>query len=73
MSEITLKMIPKEDYTEGNYFSENNAVKYDLQNGKIETISFCDNKENAEWISRALNLFTALEDGIELNKLKKEG
>jgi len=30
------------------YFNEDNAVKFDLQNGKIETICFCRDKHLAE-------------------------
>ena len=39
-----------------NYFNEDNAVKFDLQNGKIETICFCRDKHIAKEIARALNL-----------------
>ena len=40
-----------DEYCEGNYFSEDVAVKYDLQNGKINTIAFCICKKTAEiWL-----------------------
>ena len=38
-----------------NYFDEDNAVKFDLQNGKIETICFCRDKHTAKEIAIALN------------------
>ena len=40
-----------------NYFNEDNAVKFDLQNGKIETICFCRDKHLAEEIALALNKY----------------
>ena len=39
-----------------NYFAEDNAVKFDHQNGKIETICFCVSKQSAKRIAAALNL-----------------
>ena len=39
-----------------NYFAEDNAVKFDHQNGKIETIAFTKNKQMAKEIAAALNL-----------------
>jgi len=39
-----------------NYFAEDNAVKFDHQNGKIETICFCVTKQMAKQIAAALNL-----------------
>ena len=39
-----------------NYFAEDNAVKFDHQNGKIETICFCVTKNTAKRIAAALNL-----------------
>ena len=39
-----------------NYFAEDNAVKFDHQNGKIETICFCVTKKMAKRIAAALNL-----------------
>ncbi len=38
-----------------NYFNEGNAVKFDLQNGKIETICFCRDEDMAKEIAIALN------------------
>jgi len=40
-----------------NYFNEDNAVKFDLQNGKIETICFCRDKHLAKEIVLALNKY----------------
>lgn len=40
---------------ENNYFNEDNAVKFDLQNGKIETICFCRDEHIAKEIAIALN------------------
>jgi ATP-dependent helicase YprA (DUF1998 family) len=39
-----------------NYFAEDNAVKFDHQNGNIETICFCVSKQRAKRIAAALNL-----------------
>ena len=38
-----------------NYFAENNAVKFDHQNGKIEVIAFAQDKQTAKKIVKALN------------------
>ena len=40
-----------------NYFNEDSTVKFDLQNGKIETICFCRDKHLAEEIALALNKY----------------
>jgi len=37
-----------------DYFNEDNAVKFDQKNGKIETICFCRDKHLAEEIAKAL-------------------
>tara|TARA_B100000427_G_C15156199_1_gene440981 strand:+ start:309 stop:518 length:210 start_codon:yes stop_codon:yes gene_type:complete len=56
----------KKEYLEGNYFSDGTAIKYDYQNGTIETVAFCDEKEFAEHCAEALNiLFNLNNDGIE--------
>ena len=65
---ITKDMIHK-DSIEGNYFADNNAVKLDYQNGTIETVLFCDEKEFAEHTAEALNiLYNLNNDGIELKQ-----
>jgi hypothetical protein len=46
-----------DEYCEGNYFSEDVVVKYDLQNGKINTIAFCICKKTAEDMAKSLNLY----------------
>ena len=67
---INIDMIDKE-YFDGNYFADDNSVNYDLQNGKIETIAFCDDKERAKLICSCLNLFESLQDNIPLKKSKE--
>ena len=65
---ITNDMINNGDF-EGNYFSDDVAVKYDLQNGKINTVAFCICPKTAEDMAKSLNLLDNLEtDGIELKK-----
>mgnify|MGYP003138835801 FL=1 len=64
---INIDMIDKE-YFEGNYFCDLNGVNYDLQNGKIETVAFCDSIHRAELICSCLNLFESLQDNIPLKK-----
>jgi|TARA_B110000881_G_C18379710_1_gene415480 hypothetical protein len=53
--EITKENI--DELTDGNYFSEDVAVKYDLQNGKINTVSFCICKGTARDTAKGLNLY----------------
>ena len=72
--DVNIDMFHK-DVFDGYYFAENNAegftsVNYDLQNGKTETIAFCDDKEHAKLICSALNLFEALQDNIEVKEEK---
>ena len=63
---ITKEMIKKESY-EGNNFSQDNAVMYDLQNGRTDVICFCSDKHVAKSIAKALNLLDNLEaDGVEV-------
>ena len=45
-----------------NYFAEDNSVKFDLQNGKIETLAFARDKNMAEEIARGLNLLANKEE-----------
>ena len=44
------------------YFAEDNAVNFDLQNGKIETLAFARDKNMAKEIARALNLLDDKEE-----------
>ena len=68
---ITRDMLTEESY-EGNNFAEGNAVKYDLQNGKINTVAFCICPKTAEDMAKSLNLLDHLEqDGIELKQQAK--
>ena len=65
---ITRDIIHDEDF-EGSYFSDDVAVKYDLQNGKINTVAFCICPKTAEDMAKSLNLLDHLEqDGIELKQ-----
>ena len=50
------KRASRKDNIMDNYFAEDNAVKFDHQNGKIETICFCATKKMAKRIAAALNL-----------------
>ena len=54
-----------------NYFAEDNAVKFDHQNGNIETICFCVSKQSAKRIAAALNLLDNQEGQYEkrINKV----
>ena len=60
MTKITLdKKLDMTNYDDGegdSYFVENNSVKFDLQNGKFETIAFARAKDMAIEIASALNL-----------------
>ena len=69
--DINIDMFDK-DIFEGYYFADNNSINYDLQNGKIETVAFCDDEERAKLICSALNLFEALQDNIEIKEQASE-
>jgi len=60
------------DVFDGYYFADHNSINYDLQNGRTETVAFCDDKERAKLICSALNLFEALQDNIEVNQQASE-
>ena len=65
---ITNDMLTKDSYRGGNYYTNKNAVMYDLQNGKQNVVCFCDNTYTAQGIVEGLNLLDNLEsDGAELN------
>ena len=51
-----------EESCEGNYFSDDVAVKYDLQNGKINTVAFCICKKTAQDMAKALNLLDYIKE-----------
>ncbi len=68
---ITKDMITKDSYR-GNNYANNNAVMFDLQNGKQNVVCFCDNIYTAQGIVEGLNLLDKLEaDGAELYQNKK--
>jgi len=68
---ITKDMITKDSYR-GNNYANNNAVMFDLQNGKQNVLCLCANKHIAEAIAESLNLLDNLEsDGAELYQNKK--
>ena len=70
---ITKDMLTKDSY-KGNNYAYNNAVMFDLQNGKQNVLCFCDNKHTAEAIAEALNLLDRLEsDGAELRHNNTRG
>ena len=65
---ITKDMFIKDSY-KGNNYANNNAVMFDLQNGKQNVLCLCANRHIAESIAEALNLLDNLEaDGAELYK-----
>jgi len=67
---ITKDMFIKDSY-KGNHYANNNAVMFDLQNGK-HVLCLCANRHIAESITEALNLLDNLEaDGAELYQNKK--
>jgi len=68
---ITKDMLTKDSYR-GNNYANNNAVMFDLQNGKQNVLCLCANKHIAESIAQSLNLLDNLEsDGAELYQNKK--
>ena len=66
MTKLTLdEILDMTNYDDGegdSYFVENNAVKFDLQNGKFETIAFAKDRNMAVQIASALNLLENEED-----------
>jgi len=59
--------ITKENYNElceGNYWSDDVAVKYDLQNGQMNTVAFCICKKTAQDMAKALNLLDCISEEI---------
>ena len=59
-TEITKENL--EEFCEGNYFSDDVAIKYDLQNGKINTVAFCICKKTAQDMAKALNLLDYIKE-----------
>jgi hypothetical protein len=53
-----------DEYCEGNYFSDDVAVKFDLQNGKINTVAFCIDKQTAIDMAKGLNLYDNIEEEL---------
>ena len=51
-----------EESCEGNYFSDDVAVKFDQQNGKINTVAFCICKKTAQDMAKALNLLDYIKE-----------
>ena len=57
-----IKMVNKE----GLYIQENNMIKQDFQNGKLEIICFCVNRQIAKEITSGLNLLDDNRRRLEL-------
>ena len=57
MTNIEISKDNIDEMTDGHYFSEDTAVKYDLQNGNINTILFCICKGTARDMAKDLNLY----------------
>jgi hypothetical protein len=53
-----------EESCEGNYFSDDVAVKFDEQNGKINTVAFCICKKTAQDMAKGLNLYDGLKEEL---------
>jgi len=53
-----------EESCEGNYFSDDVAVKFDEQNGKINTVAFCICKQTAKDMAKGLNLYDGLKEEL---------
>jgi hypothetical protein len=60
--QITRKNL--EESCEGNYFSDDVAVKFDEQNGKINTVAFCICKKTAQDMAKGLNLYDGLKEEL---------
>ena len=60
---ITKDMFIKDSY-KGNNYANNNAVMFDLQNGKQNVLCLCANRHIAESIAEALNLLDNANDTI---------
>ena len=69
--DVNIDMFDK-DLFDGYSFADHNSINYDLQNGRTETVAFCDDKERAKLICSALNLFEALQDNIEVKQQASE-
>tara|TARA_B110000444_G_C18321939_1_gene358798 strand:- start:112 stop:312 length:201 start_codon:yes stop_codon:yes gene_type:complete len=55
------------ELSDGNYFSDETAVKYDLQNGKINVVAYCICKKTAEDMAKGLNLYDNVVEELDAN------
>jgi len=53
-----------EESCDGNYFSDDVAVKYDLQNGEINVVAYCICKATANGMAKGLNLYNNLKEEL---------
>ena len=53
-----------EESCDGNYFSDDVAVKYDFQNGQINVVAYCICKATANGMAKGLNLYNNLKEEL---------
>ena len=53
-----------EESCDGDYFSDDVAVKYDLRNGTINVVAYCICKNTAKGMAKGLNLYNNLEEEL---------
>jgi len=65
MTNIDISKDNIDEMTDGNYFFEDTAVKYDLQNGTINTVAFCICKGTARDMAKGLNLYDNIMEELD--------
>jgi hypothetical protein len=53
------------EMTDGNYFADDTAVKFDRQNGRLSTVAFCIDKQTATDMAKGLNLYDNIMEELD--------
>jgi len=53
------------EMTDGNYFADSTAVKYDRQNGRLSTVAFCIDNQTARDMAKGLNLYDSIIEELD--------
>jgi len=65
MTNIDINQDNINEMTDGNYFADSTAVKYDRQNGRLSTVAFCIDNQTARDMAKGLNLYDSIIEELD--------
>ena len=65
MTNIDINQDNINELSDGNYFADSTAVKYDRQNGRLSTVAFCIDNQTARDMAKSLNLYDSIIEELD--------